>query len=220
MEKVVIVVCFLLSSFFLNAIPLDITIGSGVKASTVKEATATFNVGIKFSNFNIYIEQLGLTSTQLSGTYSIINNKTLRQELSLINSYTNKTGYYSLLHYFIGQDFITKYFYFNYRFGIQGGLNYPKGATMVQFTISPNLLLDIGITIKGFTLGLQGTGGYFKEAALQTLPVVTPYLSYEFPSVLIKLEADFKYVNYSSDRISALASASGRLSCTIKGEKK
>lgn len=157
MKKTIIVVCLLLSAFSLSAIPLDITLGAGVKASNVKEPTVTFNVGIAVNNFDIYVEQLGLTSTQLSASYSIINNKTLRQELLLINNYTYKTGFYSLFDYFIGQDFITRYFYFKYRFGLQGGLNYPLGATNVQFTISPNLLLDMGITIQGFTLGVQGS---------------------------------------------------------------
>ena len=220
MKKAIIVVCLLLSSFFLNAIPLNITIGSGVRASTVKEATATFNIGIEVNNFNIYIEQLGLTSTKLATSYLVSNNKTLRQEFLLINDYTYNTGFYSLFDYFIGQDFITQYFYFRYRIGVQGGLNYPKEATSIQFTISPNLLLDTGITIKGFTLGIQGSGGYLKDASLQTLPIVTPYMSYDFPSIFIKLEADFKYVNYTYDRIPDLASASGRFSCTIKGEKK
>lgn len=128
MKKAIVVVCLFLSSFFLNAIPLNLTIGSGVRASIVKEATATLNIGINVSNFNIYVEQLGFTSTQLSTSYSIINNEPLRQELSLINYYTHNTSFCSLFDYFIGQDFITQYFYFKYRFGGSSWIKLSKSS--------------------------------------------------------------------------------------------
>lgn len=173
MKKTIIVVCLLLSAFSLSAMPVDISLGTGAKASALAETSATFNVQVKLNNFNLYVEQQGLTSTQLAASFTFENNKTLRQDLFLVNKYTYTTGFYSVLDYLIGQDFITRYFYFKYRFGVQGGLNYPLGTTNVQFTISPNLLIDTGLTYKSFTIGVQGSGSYLKEASLQTLPILT-----------------------------------------------
>lgn len=220
MKKILFLICSLLISFTLSAMPLDLALGAGAKASVLTETSATFNIQVKLNNFNLYVEQQGLTSTQLAASFTFENNKTLRQDLFLVNKYTYTTGFYSVFDYLIGQDFITQYFYFKYRVGVQGGLNYPIGATNVQFTICPNLLIDTGITYKSFALGIQGSGSYLKEASLQTLPILTPYLSYDFTSVAIKLEADFQFVNYTFDRFPGIFSIAGRLSCTIKGSEK
>lgn len=165
------VICLLLA-FPLFAKEYDITIGGGAISNSSSAVAAIVDTSFSCGGGRIGVRTEGFRTIDVAGRYEFHVNRTFRPSVDLHFNHIGNDGGYILAGGSLGQEIETASpFYLEYGIGVQASLSYSCFSSYLPFSLSPALMLRLGLDFETFRIEAYMDWMHFYEKTWQAVPL-------------------------------------------------
>lgn len=222
MKKILLVVAtciFLASSLYAKT--YEIRTGAGVISNSTSSLAATIDASLSVGGGRIGIRTENFRTVDIAGRYTFHVNRTFRPSLDLHFNHIGEDGGFFLAAGSLGQEIRTKSpFYLSYAIGVQAALSYSLYSSYLPFSLSPAVMLRMGLDFGSFRLEAYMDWMHFYEKTWQAVPLFGLEIGV---SILddFSIAADF-YIKsqdyFPNNAVRLISDIAGEISLVYRGE--
>ena len=150
----------------------NITIGGGVISDSSFAVAAIVDTSLSYEGGRIGVRTENFRTIDVAGKYEFHVNRTFRPSVDVHFNYIGNDGGYILAGGSLGQEIKTASpFYLKYSIGVQAALSYSCFSSYLPFSLSPALMLRIGLDFTAFRIETYMDWMHFYEKTWQAVPL-------------------------------------------------